>query len=56
MRDLAYILASALALAAFVAVPYALLKNSRGPELFAFWTALTLFWIAVSLIYLWRKR
>lgn len=56
MRDLAYILASVLVLVAFVAVPYAVLKNSEGLGLFAFWTALTLLWVVVSLIYLWRKR
>ncbi|MEL9908144.1 MAG: hypothetical protein QXP97_00430 [Desulfurococcus sp.] len=49
-----YMLGSILVIMASYIVPYLILYNAKGLELFLFWILLAITWITVSIIYLRR--
>ncbi|WP_162835686.1 hypothetical protein [Desulfurococcus mucosus] len=51
-----YTMGSLITILSSYVVPYIFLRNSRGLELFLFWTLLTLAWIIASIVYLRRVQ
>jgi len=54
VRERSYLLGGVLAILASYLVPYMLLRDARGLELFAYWSLLVVAWIILTAVYLRR--
>jgi len=54
VRERSYLLGGVLVILASYLVPYLLLRDTRGLELFAYWSLLVAAWIILTAVYLRR--